>query len=282
MLMRYELLAVQNNTFFDFIQALIMSGKVIVSQISKIVLDVETGDISRNGSSGKVRLTGVPLMLSERLNATIIHYRDHIDRVRTSFNKKGESAYISEERMGDTTYLGQCYISIGWHRYHKVGNDLICYYGNDRIANVKFDFFLGCKLFLYMSNPRWRPDNTQGDDDFLPHYIDLNGVYHGRNSNIISKMDKYGMKFNILFDVRLCIFNEYEEIYMSEEYNHYYDDAFDQLCKLEIQSIDIYPDVCRIFAEDGVYVLDKNGLQLNGEFNFVCISEYSPKSANKV
>ena len=205
------------------------------------VLDTRNGEIK--DQTRILPLTGVPIMITKSTTCGFIdvHYKDHIDL----FDARG--GCFCEIVANDPTYIRAADVTIGWDTCHRVGDDLVV----DFEDHVKPGFFKNCQKFLYISNPCY----LDGDPDQVAHYVDLNGVIHGRDPIFTTRQDKFGRSFTILCDDFLCVFDDQDYVFINRNVHNY-----DEVCALDIHSIEIHPNVCRITTETATYKLDEDGL----------------------
>lgn len=245
----------------------------ISSHTSGFVLNIETGELRYQNKTGMLKLTGIPFMITENTSRFLeVHYKDHIDCFRISHSNV---VHIKTEILDDPTYLGFCIKGLGSISYHRNGNDLIC----DEYVNT--DFFLRCKLFLYITSPCFDvfdPEVYNSETynrDYAPHYVDLDGNIHGRDPKFVTKTEKW--RGTILYDEYICIFDEYNKVGIICGPN--LDQVYEQVCQLDIDHIEIYPDVCQIFTPDGDYILDIYGLTKNKNLQIVTCKVCTTKNA---
>jgi len=224
-----------------------MFGK-IASQ-SKCVLDIVTGEVQYSGCRGQIELTGTPLMLSNNvLGDLVVHCEDHMDCYKMWFPHGTGSIKIDTLVSNDPTYLGSCFKEAGRIHYYRLGDDLVC----DGYRNA--NFFKKCKLFLYVTCP-----DLIGLAP-IPHYVDLDGIVHGRNPQVTHIRGYY-----IMLDINLCIWADNNSGFIfggdvcviNGSRMHA---IYEGLCQLPINFIEIYPDVCRITLDNGTeFVLGRDG-----------------------
>lgn len=240
-------------------------------------LNTETGEFTNFFDKGKIPLTGIPIMISWNiLHDLVVHYDDHIDCFHcSSVHLKREYMYDSLS-IGDPTYLGHCYESIGSCPYFKKGNDLVCglyqpQYRTDHPITYE-NFFDNCQVLLFVTNPEFEFPNEL-PLDHIPHYIDLQGNVHGRNPACVKKGEYY-----IIFDVYLCICNDIGQVCVITDYTQ---QKYQEVIGLNITKIDIFPDTCQIFAEEGRFILNSQGVHRDAELDIIVRRPTNIKSARK-
>lgn len=238
------------------------------------VLNIETGDIEYQGHIGRIMLTGVPFMISDDTmigRLLEVHYKDYIDCFWVCYNIG--KLYFTPSVLKDPTYLGTCFEGVGNCSYYRIGNDLVCR------NNKRVDFFLNCQKLLYVTNPDYTGDFYCGIvpyvPDYLPHYIDLEGIIHGRDPVFTVKNN-----ITILYDQNICIFNSHGDVCVVNTPAP--DMVYYRLCQLDITDINIYPGVCQIFAGNEVYILTNRGLDQDEQLNLVIRKVINTKSARSI
>lgn len=242
--------------------------------IHKYKLDTETGEFTTPQGKGIIPLTGKPIMMSwDIVHNLAIHYSDHIDCFHYSFTCIDQEYTFKPLSIGDPTYLGHCHETMGSCAYFKKGSDLVCGQLNEPGHPVEYkNFFDNCRVLLFVTNPEFNFLPHEPPLDHVPHYIDLQGNVHGRNPVYVKTGEYY-----IIFDVYLCICDDNGRVctIMDHEQKKY-----QEVTKLTITCIDIFPGICQIFAVEGRFILDSQGVHRDAELRMT-LRPTGTKSARK-
>lgn len=227
----------------------------IVNAGEGLILNTLTGDIRSKTHTGHIDLTSIPVMFTNNvLSFVVLHYETHAECFHISTS--GEKIYFKRSsKPNDPTYIGTCYVSIGHGSYYRIGDDLVGDNPPPDSDIVHTDFFKRCKKLLYTTNPDPNWNEIPDVVEYMPHYVDLNGVIHGRNPVFTTRQDKYGNDFTILLDVNLCVFNE--SPWVCVVYTAGLRTIYDKICELDIEHVEIYPDSCLFNTKTGSYLLNE-------------------------
>jgi len=202
-------------------------------------------------------------MLSSTDRLLKVHYKNHVDEFEFNINK---STFTMLKCTDEKLFICSYKSYFGFLTVSRIYNDL--YVGD--LYHRKF--FEKCKKLLYVTE-----SNSWNDDKQYIHYINFDNQYVGRCDSWF-KIKEYF----IICDGNLCITDGQDVCVLEIQDWSIRVDTYYAIEKMDIDYIEIYPDVCRIYTPDESYIVSVGGLVKVENPELSLFPQSSMKSARSI